>query len=109
MLGIAAVAGVGLVIAVVQWLLANWWLRRLARAYRDNRAVLQYEPARRRLEVGSVLAGKAPQPVVVRTDGAGGDTSASSTLLTAQLLPRLTALPPANGAPRAARKRDDEK
>ncbi len=61
----------------------------LAKAYRDNRAVLQYELARRRLEVGSRLAGKAPRPVVVRTDG-GADTSALSTLFTAQLLPRLT-------------------
>ncbi|GAA2915323.1 SPFH domain-containing protein [Streptomyces erythrogriseus] len=61
----------------------------LAKAYRDNRAVLQYELACRRLEVGSRLAGKAPRPVVVRTDG-GTDTSALSTLFTAQLLPRLT-------------------
>ncbi len=68
--------------------------RRLAQAYRDNRAVLQYELARRRLEVGASLAGRAPRPVVVRTDGAGGDTSALATLLTAQLLPRLSALPP---------------
>ncbi|MEU5460177.1 SPFH domain-containing protein [Streptomyces althioticus] len=61
----------------------------LAKAYRDNRAVLQYELARRRLEVGSRLAGKAPRPVVVRTDG-GTDTSALSTLFTAHMLPRLT-------------------
>ena len=61
----------------------------LAMAYRDNRAVLRYELARRRLEVGSRLAEKAPRPVVVRTDG-GTDTSALSTLFTAQLLPRLT-------------------
>ncbi|CAL9461138.1 hypothetical protein SUDANB32_02633 [Streptomyces sp. enrichment culture] len=61
----------------------------LAKAYRDNRAVLRYELARRRLEVGSRLAGKAPRPVVVRTDG-GTDTSVLSTLFTAQLLPRLT-------------------
>ncbi|AXK36737.1 SPFH domain-containing protein [Streptomyces armeniacus] len=68
--------------------------RRLAQAYRDNRAVLQYELARRRLEVGATLAGSAPQPLVVRTDGGGGgDTSALSTLVTAQLLPRLAALP----------------
>ncbi|MFY1694716.1 MULTISPECIES: SPFH domain-containing protein [unclassified Solwaraspora] len=75
--------------------------RRLAQAYRDNRAVLQYELALRRLEVGAELAGKAPQPVVVRTDGAGGggiDTSALSTLLTAQLLPRAAALPTADRA-----------
>ncbi|MER7176124.1 SPFH domain-containing protein [Streptomyces mesophilus] len=68
--------------------------RALAQAYRDNRAVLQYELARRRLEVGAELAMKAPQPVVVRTDGAGsGDTSALSTLLAAQLIPRMAALP----------------
>ncbi|NLU67825.1 SPFH domain-containing protein [Streptomyces sp. HNM0574] len=74
--------------------------RRLAQAYRDNRAVLQYELARRRLEVGAQLAGNAPQPVVVRTDGAngGGDTSALSTLLTAQLLPSMQGLPNGNGA-----------
>ncbi|MEU2915367.1 SPFH domain-containing protein [Streptomyces massasporeus] len=65
--------------------------RALAKAYRDNRAVLQYELARRRLDVGAQLAGKAPQPVVVRTDGTGTDTSALTTLLTAHLLPQLTA------------------
>lgn len=69
--------------------------RALAKAYRDNRAVLQYELARRRLEVGAELASKAPQPVVVRTDGGGGDNSALSTLIAAQLLPRMTALPQA--------------
>ncbi|MBT8224446.1 MAG: SPFH domain-containing protein [Dactylosporangium sp.] len=69
--------------------------QRLAQAYRDNRAVLQYELALRRLEVGAALAGRAPQPVVVRTDGTGGDTSALTTLVAAQLLPRL-------GAPRGA-------
>ncbi|MFR9796748.1 SPFH domain-containing protein [Streptomyces sp. MS06] len=69
--------------------------RALAQAYRDNRAVLQYELARRRLEVGARLAGKAPQPVVVRTDGTGTDTSALTTLLTAQLMPRLNTLPAA--------------
>ncbi|MEW1601423.1 SPFH domain-containing protein [Streptomyces sp. NPDC093808] len=75
----------------------------LAQAYRDNRAVLQYELARRRLEVGSRLAGKAPRPVVVRTDG-GTDTSALSTLFTAQLLPRLTSgdRAPAGGPVRQA-------
>ncbi|MFP8882425.1 SPFH domain-containing protein [Streptomyces mangrovi] len=83
--------------------------RRLAQAYRDNRAVLQYELARRRLEVGAALAGSAPRPVVVRTDGAGGgDTSALSTLLTAQLLPRLAALPSAQPAPRPAGTADGE-
>ncbi|WP_326554395.1 SPFH domain-containing protein [Micromonospora sp. NBC_01813] len=81
--------------------------RRLAQAYRDNRAVLQYELALRRLEVGAELAGKAPQPVVVRTDGAGGggDASALSTLLTAQLLPRAAGVPVADRV--AAPHRDD--
>ncbi|MFM9368358.1 SPFH domain-containing protein [Streptomyces sp. Da 82-17] len=69
--------------------------RALAQAYRDNRAVLQYELARRRLEVGAELASKAPKPVVVRTDGGGGDNSALSTLIAAQLLPRMAA--PATG------------
>ena len=70
--------------------------RALAKAYRDNRAVLQYELARRRLDVGAQLAGKAPRPVVVRTDGTGTDTSALTTLFTAHLLPQLTA-PPTDG------------
>ncbi|MEV0898770.1 SPFH domain-containing protein [Actinoplanes sp. NPDC049802] len=61
--------------------------RRLAQAYRDNRAVLQYELALRRLEVGAELAGRAPQPVVIRTDG-GSDNGALATLIAAQLLPR---------------------
>ncbi|KUP96751.1 SPFH domain-containing protein [Thermobifida cellulosilytica] len=61
--------------------------RRLATAYRDNRAMLRYELARRRLDVGAKLAEQAPKPVVVRTDSASGDTSALSTLLLAQLLP----------------------
>ncbi|MEH1122853.1 SPFH domain-containing protein [Micromonospora sp. CPCC 206061] len=65
--------------------------RHLAQAYRDNRAVLQYELALRRLDVGAALAEKAPQPVVVRTDSGSGDTSALSTLLAAQLLPQLPA------------------
>ncbi|MDT0268013.1 SPFH domain-containing protein [Streptomyces sp. DSM 44915] len=70
---------------------------RLAQAYRDNRAVLQYELARRRLEVGAELAGKAPRPVVVRTDAGAGDSSALATLLTAQLLPQLGGAEPRGG------------
>jgi regulator of protease activity HflC (stomatin/prohibitin superfamily) len=65
-------------------------LRRLAESYRDNRAVLQYELARRRLDVGAKLAESAPQPLVVRTQQGSGD-SALSTLLLAQLLPRISA------------------
>ena len=62
-------------------------LRALATSYRDNRAVLGYELARRRLDVGARLAERAPEPLIVHTDG-GGDQSALATLLLAQLLPR---------------------
>ena len=51
--------------------------------------MLQYELARRRLDVGAKLAENAPQPLVVRTQQGSGD-SALSTLLLAQLLPRFT-------------------
>ncbi len=61
----------------------------LATAYRDNRAVLGYELARRRLDVGARLAQSAPRPVIVHTDDNSGDTSALSTLLMAQLLPQM--------------------
>lgn len=70
-------------------------LRRLAESYRDNRAVLQYELARRRLDVGAKLAENAPQPLVVRTQQGQSD-SALSTLLLAQLLPRISGAGPAN-------------
>lgn len=63
----------------------------LATAYRDNRAVLGYELARRRLDVGATLAEDAPRPVIVHTDAGAGDSSALSTLLMAQLLPQLQA------------------
>jgi regulator of protease activity HflC (stomatin/prohibitin superfamily) len=66
-------------------------LRRLADSYRDNRAVLQYELARRRLDVGAKLAENAPQPLVVRTQP-GANDSAMSTLLLAQLLPRISGI-----------------
>ena len=65
-------------------------LRHLADSYRDNRAVLQYELARRRLDVGAKLAESAPRPVVVRTSGASGESSALSTMLLAQILPQLS-------------------
>ena len=61
--------------------------RRLGNAYRDNRAVLHYELARRRLDVGEKLAEHAPRPVVVRGDS--GDSSTLSTLLMSQLLPKM--------------------
>lgn len=77
----------------------------LATSYRDNRAVLGYELARRRLDVGARLAESAPRPVIVQTDGAGGDTSALSTLLLAQLLPQLgTAAPSPASATRRTTK-----
>ncbi|TMR11891.1 SPFH domain-containing protein [Nonomuraea turkmeniaca] len=64
-------------------------LRRLAESYRDNRAVLQYELARKRLDVGAKLAENAPQALVVRTQQGQAD-SALSTLILAQLLPRIS-------------------
>ncbi|MEV0201595.1 SPFH domain-containing protein [Nonomuraea sp. NPDC050691] len=79
-------------------------LRRLAESYRDNRAVLQYELARRRLDVGAKLAESAPQPLVVRTQQGSGDSSALSTMLLAQFLPRLSGQASPNGsAPPAQR------
>ncbi|WP_017973085.1 SPFH domain-containing protein [Actinopolyspora halophila] len=68
---------------------------RLGRAYRDNRAVLSYELAQRRLEVGAKLAERAPRPVVVR--GGGGEQSTLSTLLVSQLLPKMSSEAFANG------------
>jgi regulator of protease activity HflC (stomatin/prohibitin superfamily) len=64
-------------------------LGHLGQAYRDNRAVLQYELARRRVEVGEQLLRHAPRPVLVQ--GENGESSALSTLILAQLLPRLAA------------------
>ena len=62
-------------------------LRHLGQAHRDNRAVVRYELARRRIEVGERLMQHAPRPVLVR--GEGGEQSALSTLILAQMLPRL--------------------
>ncbi|MDP9350816.1 MAG: SPFH domain-containing protein [Chloroflexota bacterium] len=64
-------------------------LRRLGPAYRDNRAVLHYETARRRLQVGAELMEHAPRPILVR--GEASESSALSTLLLAQLLPGVVA------------------
>src|ERR687894_783443 len=63
-------------------------LRHLGQAHRDNRAVVRYELARRRIEVGERLMQHAPRPVLVR--GEGGEQSALSTLILAQMLPQLT-------------------
>jgi regulator of protease activity HflC (stomatin/prohibitin superfamily) len=62
-------------------------LRHLGKAYQDNRAVLQYELALRRLQVAEKLMLHVPRPVLLRGDS--GDQSALSTLVLAQLLPTL--------------------
>ncbi len=63
-------------------------LEHLGQAYQDNRAVLQYELARRRLQLAERLVKRAPRPIVIQSEG--GDQSPLTTLITAQLLPRLT-------------------
>lgn len=82
----------------------------LATAYRDNRAVLGYELARRRLDVGASLAEHAPRPVIVHTDSGAGDNSPLSTLLMAQLLPQISAdaSAPRQTAGRAAQQSSDD-
>jgi regulator of protease activity HflC (stomatin/prohibitin superfamily) len=60
-------------------------LQHLGKAYQENQAVLQYELARRRLQVAEQLVQHAPRPVLVRTEG--GESSALSTLLLARMLP----------------------
>lgn len=62
-------------------------LSHLGQTYRDNRAVLQYELALRRVEVAERLVRQAPRPILVHSEG--GESSALSTLLLAQLLPKL--------------------
>jgi regulator of protease activity HflC (stomatin/prohibitin superfamily) len=61
-------------------------LQHLGQAYQDNRAVLQYELARRRLAVAETLVRHAPRPLLVQ---GGGEQSALSTLVLAQMLPGL--------------------
>jgi len=63
-------------------------LKHLGKAYKDNRAVLQYELTLRRLQVAEQLMQNAPRPVLVKMEG-GGDRSALSTLILAQLLPTM--------------------
>ena len=62
-------------------------LNRLGKSYKDNWAVLQYELAVQRLQVAEELASHAPRPILVNSEG--GESSALSTLLLAQLLPNL--------------------
>jgi hypothetical protein len=71
-------------------------LRRLGQSHRDNRAMVQYELALRRIEVGERLVQHAPRPLLVR--GEGGESSALSTLLLARMLPQLTQESPSDGA-----------
>jgi hypothetical protein len=62
-------------------------LHHLGHTYRDNRALWQYQLARRRLQVAEKLAMNAPRPLLVHSQGQ--DASALSTLLLARLLPTL--------------------
>lgn len=62
-------------------------LRTLGESYRDNRAVLQYELALRRLRVAEKLVKNAPRALII--DGQGQENSALSTLLLAHFLPEL--------------------
>lgn len=63
-------------------------LQHLGNTYRDNRALWQYQLARRRLEVAEKLAMHAPRPLLV--SNTGEESSALSTLVLARLLPTLT-------------------
>ena len=63
-------------------------LNHLGKSYRDNWAVLQYELARTRLQVGETLVQAAPRPFLIHNES-GGEQSALSTLLLAQLLPQM--------------------
>jgi len=62
-------------------------LQHLSKSYADNRAILQYELAVRRLEVAGKLVGSAPRPLLVKSEGE--QPSALSMLLLSQLLPRM--------------------
>ena len=62
-------------------------LRRLGQSHRDNQAIVQYELALRRVEVGERLVQHAPRPLLVRGDG--GESSPLSMLLLARMLPQL--------------------
>lgn len=81
-------------------------LRYLGKAYKDNRAVLQYELTQRRLQVAEMLVRNAPRPILVHSQG--GDQSAISTLMLAQLLPDMVRpeplpAPTGNGKPHPTR------
>ncbi len=71
-------------------------LRQLGEAYRDNWVVLQYELARRRLEVGERLASQAPRPIIVNSHGQ--QDSALSMLLLSRILGETMEKGPSDGA-----------
>jgi regulator of protease activity HflC (stomatin/prohibitin superfamily) len=79
-------------------------LQRLGQSHRDNRAMVQYELARRRVEVGEKLLQQAPRPLLVR--GEGGESSTLSTLLLARMLPQLATEGSADGGPSASKVRE---
>lgn len=80
-------------------------LRRLGQSHRDNRAMVQYELALRRVEVGEKLLQQAPRPLLVR--GESGESSTLSTLLLARMLPQLaTADGPSDGGSSTAKVRE---
>lgn len=62
-------------------------LRHLGKAYKDNRAVLQYELTLRQLQVAETLVRSAPRPVLVQSEN--GEQSALSTLILARMLPSM--------------------
>lgn len=62
-------------------------LRHLGKAYKDNRAVLQYELTLRQLHVAEKLVRSAPRPVLVQAET--GEQSALSTLILARMLPSM--------------------
>ncbi len=80
-------------------------LQRLGQSHRDNRAMVQYELALRRVEVGEKLLQQAPRPLLVR--GEGGESSTLSTLMLARMLPQLaTADGPSDGGSSTAKVRE---
>ena len=62
-------------------------LTSLGRAYQDNKAVLRYNLALRRLDVAQALMQHAPRPIVVNGDAK--ENSSIATLLIAQALPKI--------------------
>ncbi len=79
-------------------------LQRLGQSHRDNRAMVQYELALRRVEVGEKLLQQAPRPLLVR--GESGESSALSTLLLARMLPQLATADGASDSPPASKVRE---